>query len=99
MSLSLSFAPLSLVPLLFLLCSLPEIIAREDGEDPITKTMEDFSGYTIQEPHFPNSLSSLSVDTQNLQKQYVYYLNWVLPERLNAGDVRRCYFDRDVGFA
>ncbi|KAI5649386.1 hypothetical protein M9H77_35391 [Catharanthus roseus] len=31
--------------------------------------MEDFSGYPIHETHFPNSLSSLSVDTENLQKQ------------------------------
>ncbi|XP_052188866.1 ureidoglycolate hydrolase isoform X2 [Diospyros lotus] len=55
--------------LLFLLHCCPEAIAQGDGEDPTTKTMEDFSGYPIREPNFPYSLSSLSVDTQSLQKQ------------------------------
>ncbi|KAL6292167.1 hypothetical protein ACE6H2_000309 [Prunus campanulata] len=52
------------------LCSFPAILADED-EDPTIKTMDDFSGYPIHEPHscFQNTVSSLSVDTQSLQKQ------------------------------
>ncbi|XP_021801857.1 ureidoglycolate hydrolase [Prunus avium] len=52
------------------LCSFPAILADEE-EDPTIKTMEDFSGYPIHEPHssFQNTVSSLSVDTQSLQKQ------------------------------
>ncbi|KAL7177750.1 hypothetical protein ACSBR2_031006 [Camellia fascicularis] len=65
---SLNFSLLFLFPL-FVFCCLPEIIAHKDGEDPTTKTMEDFSGYPIHEPHSQNPLSSLSVDTQSLQKQ------------------------------
>ncbi|KAI8002722.1 Ureidoglycolate hydrolase [Camellia lanceoleosa] len=65
---SLNFSLLFLLPL-FVFCCLPEIIAHNDGEDPTTKTMEDFSGYPIHEPHSQNPLSSLSVDSQSLQKQ------------------------------
>ncbi|ONI26562.1 hypothetical protein PRUPE_1G031400 [Prunus persica] len=52
------------------LCSFTTILAHED-EDPTIKTMEDFSGYPIPEPHlsFQNTVSSLSVDTRSLQKQ------------------------------
>ncbi|BBG92437.1 ureidoglycolate amidohydrolase [Prunus dulcis] len=52
------------------LCSFTTILAHED-EDPTIKTMEDFSGYPIHEPHlsFQNTVSSLSVDTRSLQKQ------------------------------
>ncbi|KAF5941782.1 hypothetical protein HYC85_019424 [Camellia sinensis] len=64
----LNFSLLFLFPL-FVFCCLPEIIAHKDGEDPTTKTMEDFSGYPIHETHSQNPLSSLSVDTQSLQKQ------------------------------
>lgn len=40
-------------------------------EDPIIKTMEDFSGYPVHDSHsfISNSLSSLSVDAQSLQNQ------------------------------
>ncbi|XP_059632403.1 ureidoglycolate hydrolase [Cornus florida] len=58
---------LLLVPLIFL-SNFPVILAHND-EDPTIKTMEAFSGYPIHEPHLPNSLSSLSVDAQSLQKQ------------------------------
>lgn len=65
---ALRFSLFILSPLL-LFCCCHGIKAQKDGEDPTIKTMEDFSGYPIQEPHFFNSLSSLSVDTQSLQKQ------------------------------
>ncbi|KAH7843093.1 hypothetical protein Vadar_012522 [Vaccinium darrowii] len=65
---ALRFSLFILSPLL-LFCCCHGIKAQKDGEDPTIKTMEDFSGYPIQEPHFLNSLSSLSVDTQSLQKQ------------------------------
>ncbi|VFQ65325.1 unnamed protein product [Cuscuta campestris] len=46
------------------------ISAHRDGEkDSTVKTMEDFSGYSIHEPNYPTSVSSLSVDTHSLQKQ------------------------------
>lgn len=40
-------------------------------EDPIIKTMEDFSGYPVHDSHsfISNSLSLLSVDAQSLQNQ------------------------------
>lgn len=47
--------------------------AHQDEEDQTIKIMEDFSGYPIHETHFSNSLSSLSVDTENLQKQVFHY--------------------------
>ncbi|CAK9167955.1 unnamed protein product [Ilex paraguariensis] len=54
---------------LFFFCGFPAILSLSDAEDPATKTMEDFSGYPIHEPHFPNSVSSMSVDIHSLQKQ------------------------------
>ncbi|GFZ14229.1 ureidoglycolate amidohydrolase [Actinidia rufa] len=63
----LRFLLLTLLPFCF--CCFPEITALKDGEDPTIKTMEDFSGYPIHEPHFPNTVSSLSVDIHSLQKQ------------------------------
>ncbi|KAG5554494.1 hypothetical protein RHGRI_012140 [Rhododendron griersonianum] len=67
---ALRFSLLVLSPL-FLLCCCHGIKAHKGGEDPTTiKTMQDFSGYPIhEEPHLPNSLSLLSVDTLSLQKQ------------------------------
>ncbi|CAI9118272.1 OLC1v1019815C1 [Oldenlandia corymbosa var. corymbosa] len=48
----------------------PVNLAMNIEQDPLIKTMEDFSGYAIHEPQLSESLSSsLSVDTQNLQKQ------------------------------
>ncbi|PSR92903.1 Ureidoglycolate hydrolase [Actinidia chinensis var. chinensis] len=64
---TLRFPLLTLLPFCF--CCFPEITALKDGEDPTIKTMEDFSGYPIHEPHFPNAVSSLSVDIHSLQKQ------------------------------
>ena len=64
---ALRFSLLTLLP--FCLCCFPEITALKDGEDPTIKTMEDFSGYPIHEPYFPNAVSSLSVDIHSLQKQ------------------------------
>lgn len=40
---------------------------QQSEEDPTTKTMEDFSGLPIHEPHF--STPYLSVDSSSLQKQ------------------------------
>ncbi|OIT22428.1 PREDICTED: ureidoglycolate hydrolase [Nicotiana attenuata] len=45
------------------------ISAQRDDEDVTIKTMEEFSGYPIHEPIYPNSLSSLSVNSDSLQKQ------------------------------
>lgn len=64
------------LPLLVLCLFCSVIIAHKD-EDPVTKTMEDFSGYPIDEPHsfFQKSLSLLSVDTESLQKEVLgFYL-------------------------
>lgn len=44
-------------------------LAHSYEDDPTIKTMEDFSGYPIHESHFSEPLSSLLVDTDNLQKQ------------------------------
>ncbi|KAK9288457.1 hypothetical protein L1049_016914 [Liquidambar formosana] len=62
--------PYSLPLLLFFYYSFSMIVAHKD-EDPTKKTMEEFSGYPIHESQscFPNSVSSLSVDAQSLQKQ------------------------------
>ncbi|KAL8104987.1 ureidoglycolate hydrolase [Apium graveolens] len=38
-------------------------------QDPVTKTMQDFSGYPIQDSHLPSSFALLSVDSESLQKQ------------------------------
>ncbi|GMY27220.1 ureidoglycolate hydrolase isoform X2 [Fagus crenata] len=59
------------LPLLVFFCLCSSAIIAHQDEDPTTKTMEDFSGYPIHEPHYfiQNFVSSLSVDTQSLQKQ------------------------------
>lgn len=59
------------LPLLVFFCLCSSAIIAHQDEDPTTKTMEDFSGYPIHEPHnfIQNFVSSLSVDTQSLQKQ------------------------------
>lgn len=46
--------------------------AFQNEEDQTTKIMEDFSGYPIHETHFTNSLSSLSLDIESLQKQVIW---------------------------
>ncbi|KAL8026382.1 hypothetical protein ABFX02_14G023100 [Erythranthe guttata] len=54
------------------LCFLSSFVAissQNDEYDPTIKTMEQFSGYQIHDPHFHDSISSLSVHTQNLQRQ------------------------------
>lgn len=58
------------LPLLVLCFSFSVIVAHKD-EDPTTQTMEDFAGYPVHEPHsfIQNSISSLSVNTESLQKQ------------------------------
>ncbi|KAL0388475.1 UNVERIFIED_CONTAM: Ureidoglycolate hydrolase [Sesamum radiatum] len=45
------------------------ITSQKDEYDPTTKTMEEFSGYPVHEPHLPDSFTSLSVDTESLQRQ------------------------------
>ncbi|TQE00792.1 hypothetical protein C1H46_013587 [Malus baccata] len=64
---SLKFTHSAVLVLLLLLCSFTANSAHE-YEDPTIKTMEDFSGYPINESHstFHITLSSLSVDTQSL---------------------------------
>ncbi|XP_047334227.1 ureidoglycolate hydrolase [Impatiens glandulifera] len=59
----------SLLLTIFPLICFSSIAAYNDGQDPIAKTMEEFSGYPIHEPNFPNSVSSLSVDATSLQNQ------------------------------
>jgi hypothetical protein len=53
------------------LCFCCSVIIAHKDEDPVTKTMEDFSGYPIDEPHsfFQKSFTLLSVDTESLQKE------------------------------
>ncbi|XP_019180746.1 PREDICTED: ureidoglycolate hydrolase [Ipomoea nil] len=53
----------------FSIAALGGLSAYNNEQDSTIKTMEEFSGYPIHEPHFPNSVSSLSVDTLSLQKQ------------------------------
>ncbi|KAL7081191.1 hypothetical protein ACP275_14G023800 [Erythranthe tilingii] len=50
-------------------CSFVAISSQNDEYDPTIKTMEQFSGYQIHDPHFHDSVSSLSVHTENLQRQ------------------------------
>ncbi|KAK4732499.1 hypothetical protein R3W88_025487 [Solanum pinnatisectum] len=52
---------------LYFICDFPGIFGHD--EDRTIKTMEEFSGYPIHEPKYPNSLSSLSVNSDTLQKQ------------------------------
>lgn len=62
----------SLFICVFSLCFIGDfsaISAQRDDEDMTIKTMEEFSGYPIHEPIYPNSLSSLSVNSESLQKQ------------------------------
>ncbi|PIN06021.1 ureidoglycolate amidohydrolase [Handroanthus impetiginosus] len=61
----------SLIVLLgFFICNFTLISSQKNEyDDPTTKTMEEFSGYPVHEPHFQDSFSSLSVDADNLQKQ------------------------------
>ncbi|XP_041007652.1 ureidoglycolate hydrolase [Juglans microcarpa x Juglans regia] len=56
---------------LIVLCFCSYVIVAHKYDDPTAKTMEDFSGYPIQEPYsfIQNSLSSLSVEMESLQKQ------------------------------
>ncbi|XP_060181306.1 ureidoglycolate hydrolase-like [Lycium barbarum] len=52
------------------ICDFTAISAQRDDEDMVIKTMEEFSGYPIHEPNnYPNTLSSLSVNSETLQKQ------------------------------
>ncbi|KAJ8438888.1 hypothetical protein Cgig2_007733 [Carnegiea gigantea] len=52
------------------ICLIPSVFSEKD-EDPTIKTMHQFSGYQTSEPEscFSDSLSSLSVDAESLQKQ------------------------------
>ncbi|KAM7485233.1 hypothetical protein LguiA_001242 [Lonicera macranthoides] len=69
MALRFSLLLLLFIPI-FITSSFLVILAHKDEQqDPSIKTMEDFSGYPINEPQFPTSKSSLSVDIHNLQKQ------------------------------
>uniref|UniRef100_M1B7S0 N-carbamyl-L-amino acid amidohydrolase n=1 Tax=Solanum tuberosum TaxID=4113 RepID=M1B7S0_SOLTU len=52
---------------LHFICDFPGIFGHDEGMT--IKTMEEFSGYPIHEPKYPNSLSSLSVNSDTLQKQ------------------------------
>ncbi|KAL3329007.1 hypothetical protein AABB24_036225 [Solanum stoloniferum] len=52
---------------LYFICDFPGIFGHD--EDRTIKTMEEFSGYPIHEPKYPDSLSSLSVNSDTLQKQ------------------------------
>lgn len=72
---------------ILLLCFLLPFTATfgNSHEDPIIKTMEDFSGYPVHDSHsfISNSLSALSVDAQSLQNQvkpktssFVYIVNF-----------------------
>ncbi|XWS53861.1 hypothetical protein CRYUN_Cryun10bG0036600 [Craigia yunnanensis] len=67
---SLRFSCSHSLPLVFLffLGSIPSILTQHN-EDPITKTMQDFSGYPVDEPPHPFMSNFLSVDAQTLQKQ------------------------------
>ncbi|OVA05311.1 Peptidase M20 [Macleaya cordata] len=55
----------------FLLLLFSSSILAHNEEDPTIQIMEEFSGYPIHEPHSSSSssLSSLSVDTESLQRQ------------------------------
>lgn len=53
----------------YFICDFPGIFGHD--EDMTIKTMEEFSGYQIHEPNKPNSLSSLSVNSETLQKQVI----------------------------
>ncbi|XP_027116440.1 ureidoglycolate hydrolase isoform X2 [Coffea arabica] len=58
-----------LVLSVYFISNCPVNLAHRNEDDPTIKTMEEFSGYPIHESHFLNSLSSLSVDAETLQKQ------------------------------
>lgn len=55
----------------YIVFGLPVITAHND---PSNKIMEDFSGYPIHEPQSQDSLLSLSVDSEGLQKQVSVYV-------------------------
>ncbi|XVF62952.1 hypothetical protein PTKIN_Ptkin09bG0050200 [Pterospermum kingtungense] len=67
---SLGFSCSNSLPLVFLfcLCSTPSILTQHN-EDPTTRTMQDFSGYPVDEPPHPFTSNPLLVDAQTLQKQ------------------------------
>ncbi|KAL2530768.1 Ureidoglycolate hydrolase [Forsythia ovata] len=54
---------------LYFIFGFPVISAHRNEDVPSIKIMEDFSGYPVHEPHFQDSLSSLVVDSESLQKQ------------------------------
>ncbi|KAI4317966.1 hypothetical protein L6164_025786 [Bauhinia variegata] len=70
---SLHFHKMTAQALFFLLLLLFSFSANSfhGDEDPTIRTMEQFSGYPIHDSHssIPNSVYSLSVDAQSLQKQ------------------------------
>ncbi|KAK9160699.1 hypothetical protein Syun_007040 [Stephania yunnanensis] len=71
MALTTLYMPKSkLIGLLIFVFTISAISVSNDG-DPVAKTMEDFSGYPTSESEScsSGSLSSLSVDTQSLQRQ------------------------------
>ncbi|KAL3812510.1 hypothetical protein ACJIZ3_013778 [Penstemon smallii] len=59
----------TLLVLLYFIYGFVVISSNKDEYDPTIKTMEEFSGYPIHEPDFQDSLSSLSVETESLQRQ------------------------------
>lgn len=69
---SLSLVCLLLLPLLLFLSSVAAVVGRAGEDDPTIRTMEEFSGYPFREsPSWAeaDSLFSLSVESENLQKQ------------------------------
>ncbi|KAL2506652.1 Ureidoglycolate hydrolase [Abeliophyllum distichum] len=54
---------------IYFIFGFPVISAHRNEDVPSNKIMEDFSGYPVLEPHFQDSLSSLLVDSESLQKQ------------------------------
>ncbi|CAN4120455.1 unnamed protein product [Withania somnifera] len=53
----------------YFISDFPGIYGQRNDEDVAIKTMEEFSGYPIHEPNYPNTLSSLYVNSDTLQKQ------------------------------
>lgn len=64
------FVSLLLICSFLSICLITSVFSEKD-EDPAIKTMHQFSGYQTSEPEscFSDSLSSLSVDAESLQKQ------------------------------
>ncbi|KAK9137709.1 hypothetical protein Sjap_008303 [Stephania japonica] len=72
MALTTLYMPKSLLIVHLIFVFTISAISVRNDEDPIAKTMEDFSGYPTSESESCSSgspLSSLSVDTQSLQRQ------------------------------